>query len=722
MTTPPLAERRPTKLEQFGDVRLDEYAWLRDKEDPAVLAYLEAENAYAADVLAATGDLEARVYDEIVARIEETDVSAPVRWGGWWYYQRTFEGRSYAVHCRRRAEIDAYPVDLDADGEEVVLDENALAEGHAFCSVGVLEVAPGHGLVAVGVDFEGDERYTVTFRSLDGTDAPPEAITGVGEAVTWTADGTSILYVKVDEAWRPHELWRHDLFTDPATDRLLYREDDERFRVSVARSRDDAAILVHVGSTLTTEVLAAAPVDPTELEVVWPRRQGVECGIEHLTWADGTEWWVAVTNDDGATDFKVCAARRAAAPEFREVIGEVPGRRINAVDAFAGHLVVSERRDAAAAVRLIGLADGDDPFGDDLEERGIVVMADEAPATTFVGANPEFVTSSVRVAQTSLVTPRSAYDVALADGARTLRKRQPVRGGYDASRFVSARLWVTARDGTEIPVSVVHRRDLLADGGGPGDPPATPPPMLLYGYGAYEVSIEPIFASLRLPLLERGVAYAIAHVRGGGELGRRWYEAGCLERKQASFDDFVDVADALVARGFADRARLAAIGGSAGGLLMGASVNQAPAAFRAVVAEVPFVDVLSTILDPTLPLTVSEWEEWGDPVHDEAAYWRIKSYSPYDNVVAAEPDGTARQYPELLVLGSLNDTRVSYWEPAKWVARLRAANPENRAVLKTDLGAGHGGPSGRYDAWRERAMVYAWVLDRLGAADPADVG
>ncbi len=452
------------------------------------------------------------------------------------------------------------------------------------------------------------------------------------------------------------------------------------------------------------------------LEVVWPRRQGVQCELEHVIAPNGTSWWIAVTNDGGATDFKI-AASPTGAVAFRDVIAEQPSRRIISVDSYEGHLAVSERLDGSASVRLLALLNGDDPFGADLAARGITVGSDESPATTYLTGSPEYATDSVRVVQSTLVTPRSAFDVELATGVRTLRKQQPVRGGYDSTRFVSAQLWVTARDGAQVPVSIVHRRDLLGDHAEPGDPPASPLPTLLYGYGAYEIPIEPMFASARLPLLERGVAYVIAHIRGGGELGRRWYEAGSLEHKQNTFNDFVDVAHALVELGYSDASRIAAHGGSAGGLLMGASINLAPSAFRAVVAEVPFVDVLTTILDPSLPLSVAEWEEWGDPLHDEAAYRRIKSYSPYDNVAATEVDGTPRRYPELLVLGSLNDTRVSYWEPAKWVAKLRAANPDNQVLLKTDLGAGHAGPSGRYDSWRERALVYAWVLDRIGATE-----
>jgi oligopeptidase B len=718
--SPPVAPRRPKALTHFEDVREDDFFWLRDRDDPAVLDYLTAENAFAAVELSRIEELEGAIYDEIVSRIEETDVTAPVRWGPWWYYERTFEGKSYPVHCRRPLGSGEFPTVLDETGEQVILDENELASGHDFCSVGVLEISPDHTLSVVGVDFEGDERHTLSFLSHGAAPAPPETIADVGYSVAWSSDATSLLYVRVDHAWRPHELWCHVLWTDAAADRLVLREDDERFRVSVSRSRDDAVLLVHVTSALTTEVRAADAATPTSVELVWPRRHGVECSMEHLTAPDGSRWWIATTNDGGATDFKVLAAHRDRLPlAFRELVPERTGRRINGVDAFAHHLAVSERRDGSAAVRLLPLLEGADPFGEDLEARGVDVGSDEAPATTVIGATPEYESDSIRVLQTSLVSPFGSFDVGLRDGTRTLRKRQAVRGGYDASRFASLRLWVTARDGAAVPVSIVLRRDLLADQGSPEAGTKSPVPLLLYGYGAYEASIDPVFSSARLSLLERGVAYAIAHVRGGGELGRSWYEAGRLEHKATTFLDFVDVAHALAARGFTDASRLAAMGGSAGGLLVGAAMNLAPDAFCAVVAEVPFVDALSTILDASLPLTVGEWEEWGDPLHDPDAYHRIKAWSPYDNVVGTEPDGSPRVYPDLLVLASLNDTRVQYWEPVKWVAKLRATNPESHVVLKTDLGAGHGGPSGRYDAWRERAMVYAWVADRLGVGETA---
>lgn len=713
----PVAQRRAVTQVHFDDARVDDYAWLRDRDDPTTMAYLEAENAHAEAVLAATSALQGAIYDEIVSRIVETDATAAVRWGPWWYYERTIEGHSYPIHCRRPAGDEAYPASLDAPGEQVILDENALALGHEFCSVGILSISPDHHLAAIGVDFEGSERHTVTFSSLDGAEAPPESLTEVSYSVAWTSDARSLFYVRLDDAWRPYELWRHDLGTDQRDDELVLHEPDERFRMGVSRSRDGEAIVVHVSSSTTTEVHSAPGDGRGDLEVVWPRRHGVECAIEHLVAPSGEAWWVAVTND-AAVDFKVVASRASAQVSFNEVLAERPGSRVEAVDAFAGHLVVSERGGVGSAVRLVTLREGSDPFGDDMFARSTTVASDESPATTQLGANPDYEVTSLRVEQTTLVSPLTSIDVDLQTGARTVRKRQAVKGGYDPSRFASSLLWIDVRDGERVPVSVVHRRDLLAPDGAPGDPPRSPAPLLLYGYGAYEICIDPVFSVSRLSVLDRGAIFAIAHVRGGGELGRRWYEAGRLEHKQTSFLDFVDVAAALCDLGFTDANHLVAHGGSAGGLLMGASMNLAPRAFRAVVAEVPFVDVLNDMLDPTLPLTAVEWDEWGDPLHDPEAYRRMKSWSPYDNVVGTELDGSARRYPELLALGSLNDTRVGFWEPAKWVARLRAANPDNAIVFKTDLGAGHGGKSGRYDAWRERALVYAFILDRLGLSAP----
>jgi oligopeptidase B len=708
-------------LAHFGDERTDDYHWLRDLDDPEVLAYLEAENAFAERALAPLQPLEDELYAEIVSRIMETDTSAPVRWGPWWYYDRTVQGQGYPIHCRRPATGPVPPDPSEGPGEQVVLDANQLADGHEFCSVGILSMAPGHAVFALGVDFKGDERHTLTFRTLDGTPAPEETLGDVGYAVAWSLDAKSLFYVRVDDAWRPNQVWRHDLGSDPSGDVLVHEEADESFGVGVSRSRDDAVILIHSSSSMTTEALWLDAREPSAPTVLWPRRHGIEYAVEHLVAPDGGAWWLLLTNDE-ARDFRLLAAPCDTPSLLREIVAERPGTRLDGVEAFAGHLVLSERLEGCASVRVIPLLDGPDPFGGAPLDRGTVALAGRGPATTAVGSTPEYSTPTVRIEHASFVSPHSTYDLVLGSGEETLVKRQEVRGGYDETAYVTARLWVPARDGVLVPVSLVHRRDLLDELSEGGAAPRDPAPLLLYGYGSYEASIDPYFSSMRLSLLDRGVIYAVAHVRGGGELGRAWYEAGRLEHKQTSFLDFIDVANHLVERGFTEPSLLAAMGGSAGGLLVGASINMAPDLFHCVVAEVPFVDVLSTILDPSLPLTVGEWEEWGDPLHDPDAYRRVKSWSPYDNVAGTEPDGSERRYPELLVLGSLNDTRVSYWEPAKWVARIRASNPENRVILKTDLGAGHSGPSGRYDSWRERAMIYSFLVDRLGASAPAVPG
>ena len=435
-----------------------------------------------------------------------------------------------------------------------------------------------------------------------------------------------------------------------------------------------------------------------------------------------------MTNDQ-AEDFRLMVAPDDApgplAGRWQEVVAHRPGTRLDQVDVVEGALVLGERLDAEARLRVLPLGPGDDPFAGDRMTGSWLVPTDEHPSTTWEGANPEFASPALRIGQTSLVTPNTVSDVDLGTGRAVVRKRQPVLGDFDRSRYRTFRLWAAAPDGTAVPISVVHRADVLADPAArPGTAPAVPAPCLLYGYGAYEMSIDPTFSSIRLSLLDRGFVFAIAHVRGGGELGRRWYEDGKLLAKRHSFSDFVACARHLVDLGFTTPDQLVARGGSAGGLLMGASVNLAPELFRAVVAEVPFVDCLTTMLDETLPLTVGEWEEWGNPAADPAVYRAMKGYSPYDNVAAKGSDGHAVRYPDILATAGLNDNRVGYWEPTKWVARLRTANPDNRVLLRVELDAGHGGPSGRYDAWRDEAQVVAFVLDALGLADrpPADGG
>ncbi len=683
--TPPRAERRPVTLRAHDDERVDEWYWLRDRDDPAVVAYLEAENDYARTALAHTDALQQRLFDEIKGRIQETDVSAPVRKGRWDYFTRTIEGLQYAIHGRRRA---GAPVGED---EMVLLDENVLAEGHGFFALGALSVNPAQRLLAYSVDFDGSERFEMRFRDLSrGTDLD-DVVPDTYYGAAWASDDRTVLYTRPDEAMRPWQVWRHVLGTPAADDVLVHQEDDDRFYLDVERTRTGRYLIITAHSKITTEVWFVPADDPTATpRVVEPRREGVEYVVEHH-WSrtDGDRFYV-VTNDDGAENFKLMLTPVASPgrAHWREVVAHRPDVRLDAVDAFADHVVLSERADGLEQLRVMSLRD---------DSEHLIEMP-EPVYSAGLGANLEFETRTVRYVYTSLATPASSYDYDLDARVSVLVKRQPVLGGYDPTRFRTERLWATSADGTWVPISLVARVDVERTGDAP---------TLLYGYGSYESSTDPTFSSIRLSLLERGWVFAIAHIRGGGELGRRWYEDGKLLRKRHTFEDFVACAQHLVDERYTSPSRLAARGGSAGGLLVGAVLNERPDLFRAVVAQVPFVDVVTTILDETLPLTVTEWDEWGNPVEDAEVYRYMKSYSPYDNV-------RAQDYPAILVTAGLNDSRVAYWEPAKWVAKLRATKTDdNVLVLRTEMGAGHGGPSGRYDAWRDEALVLAFLIDQV---------
>ena len=715
--TPPTASKRPHLITRHDDERVDPYYWLMDREDPEVIGHLRAENAYLAEAFAGLKPLEDELFEEIKNRIEETDISVPVRRGAWWYFERTREGLDYAISCRVPSRgTDETPPTIDPqtilEGEQVVLDENEEAKGHDFLSLGVLSVSPDDRWVAVGTDFEGSERHTVTVRPLAGQDPVSDELSDVYYGFAWANDSRHFFYTRVDDAMRPWQLWRHELGTSPEDDVLVFQEDDEQYNLSVGKSRDDAAIVILVGSSTTTEVHYLDANHPTsDFTMLEARRQGIEYGIEHFTDAMNRGWWLKVTNED-ATDFRLLA-RLEDGNEWREVISHRLGSRLDGVDAFKNFLAISERRDGCATVRTVPILSGDDPFGTDLLARSRSIDGDVSPSTVSLSANVSYDTALLRVAITSLVTPHLVADVVVATGETIVRKQQQVRSGYDASNYVTGRLWVDASDGVRIPVSFVARKDLIDTSNGSDPRAQAPAPLVLYGYGSYEISIDPSFSSLRLSLLDRGVIFAIAHVRGGGEMGRSWYEMGKLAQKPTTFSDFVGVARHLISRGWTTPDKLAIRGGSAGGLLMGAVMNLAPELFRCVVAEVPFVDALTTMLDASLPLTVGEWEEWGNPDASASAYRTMKGYSPYDNVRATNDDGTARVYPHLFAAGGLNDSRVGFWEPAKWVLKLREANPANQAYLKTEMGAGHGGPSGRYDAWRDEAQVLAFVLNEI---------
>jgi oligopeptidase B len=679
--TPPTAKRVPVERRVHDETVIDEYAWLRDRDDHDVIAYLEAENTYLRQVLAPTADLRRTVFEEIKARTQETDLTVPVRKGPWWYYGRTVEGLQYAIRCRRAEE-------QDASTEQVLVDFNEVAGDSPYLDVGDFEVSPDHRIVAYSVDFDGDEIFTMRFKDLDTGEDLPDEIPGTYYGAAWSADSGTFFYVTPDEARRPYRLWRHRLGTDVSTDELVYEEEDQRFFVGVHLTRSERFIVLGLHSMVTTEARVLPADDPGgEFRVVEPRREGVEYYVDHQG-----ERFLIVTNAE-ALDFRLVEApvTDPGREHWRDVIPHEPGTRILAAEAFAGHVVVHLRRDALKGLRVIRTSDGA-THDVEFDEPVYTVMAFED--------NPEYDATIYRFHYTSLVTPASVYDYDLDARTRTLRKRQPVLGDFDPDRYESIREWAMAPDGTLVPLSLVRRRDH----------PAGPAPTLLYGYGAYEASMDPGFSIPRLSLLDRGVTFAIAHVRGGGEMGRSWYEDGKLLHKRNTFTDFIAAADHLIELGYTSPDLLAARGGSAGGLLMGAVANLGPERFHAIVAEVPFVDNVNTMLDPSLPLTVTEWEEWGNPVTDPEAYHYMRSYSPYENVAR-------RPYPAILATAGLNDPRVSYHEPAKWVARLRAeATGDAPLLLKTEMGAGHSGPSGRYDAWRDEALVLAFVLDQLGAA------
>ncbi len=679
MTSPPVAKRVPTERTRHGETVVDEYAWLRDRDDPDTLAYLEAENAYTAEVMAPTAALQEELFTEIRSRIQETDLSVPVRKGDWWYYTRTEEGRQYPIHCRSRSEA--------GDGEVVMLDQNAVAGEAEFLAVGAFDVTPDARLLAYSTDFAGSELYVMRFRDLDSGADLPDELPGTYYGTAWAADSTTFFYVRPDAAMRPYQLWRHELGTAADADVLVFEEPDERFFLSVGTTKDERYVVLHLGSKVTDEVHVLAAGDPTgDFTVVEPRQQDVEYSLEH--WRDR---FYIVTNVDGAEDFKLVEAPDSAPgrASWRDVVPSRPGTTLTGIDVFADHLVLFERAEGLRRIRVRDQSSGEEH----------VIEQPEEVSTASGGANPEFDSGVLRYGYTSMVTPSSVYDYDLRTRERTLKKQQPVLGGYDPDDYATERVWAPADDGARVPISLVYRRDRPRDGSAPA---------LLYGYGSYEASMDPGFSSLRLSLLDRGFVFAIAHIRGGGELGRAWYRGGKLLAKRNTFTDFIAAARHLVDEGWTSPAQLAIRGGSAGGLLVGAVVNEAPEAFGAAVAEVPFVDALNTILDPSLPLTVMEWEEWGNPVESAEVYRYMRSYAPYENV-------EARAYPPLLVTAGLNDPRVSYWEPAKWVARMRAtATGGSRLVLKTEMGAGHMGPSGRYDAWKDEAFVYAFVLDTLG--------
>ena len=695
MPKPPAAPRRPHPIVAHGKERVDDWFWLRsdDRSAQEVLDLLAAENAFVTEALAHTDELQASLFTEMKARIKETDLSVPFRKDGRWFYSRTEEGQQYPILCRTEIEPPPdLPEDAPMPGEQVLLDMNVLAGDSDYFALGAYDLAPSQDRLLYSTDHDGSEKYTMRVRDLRTGADLDDVILETSYGTAWAGD-TTFFYVRTDPTMRPYQVWRHEIGASSEDDVLVYEDLDERFFVSVGLSLTEQWIHIVSGSKVTTEEHLIPAADPTSApRVVQPREQGVEYDATHAPTPD-EDRLVIFTNADGAVNFKLVTAPidQPGREHWVELVPHRPDVKIEGVSAFAGHLVRYERREGVQRIVVTSYADG--------AERELAMpedVYDTGPAT-----NAEFTTSTLRFTYTSMVTPNTVFDEDLNSGERTLLKATEVVGGHDPGDYVTGRLWATAPDGTRVPISYVHRADVARDGTAP---------CLLYGYGSYEDCFDPRFSTLRLSLLDRGFVLGIAHVRGGGEMGRPWYDDGKLLHKRNTFTDFIACAEHMVAEGFTSPDRLVARGASAGGLLMGAIANLRPDLFAAVVAEVPFVDCLTTILDDTLPLTVTEWEEWGNPVEDEAVYDYMAGYTPYDNV-------DERAYPAILATGGLNDPRVQYWEPVKWVQKLRASTTSDRPIyLKMEMGAGHQGPSGRYDAWKDEAFVFAFILDALGRA------
>ncbi|MDX2192033.1 MAG: S9 family peptidase [Gemmatimonadales bacterium] len=678
---PPRARIVPKVDTLHGDIRTDDYFWLRDRTNPETIAYLEAENAYTERQTARTAGLRDRLYEEIRGRIRETDLSVPEFDHGYWYAVRTEAGKSYGIIVRRKGTMTA--------PEEVVLDQNARAEGKKYYGLGAWEVSPSGRLLAFAEDTTALRWYTVRVKDLVTGELLPDVIDSVTGNITWARDERTLFYTLADSARRDNRIVRHVLGTPPAQDVTVFRDDDVLFNVGVSRTRSDRWITIQSASFSSNEThLIPADRPATAPRVVAPRRPDVEYEVEH--WGDR---WVIVTND-GAPNFRVMQAPEAR-PEraaWTPLLPYTDSVYTEGVRAFRDFLVLSERYNGLRKLRIL-----------DRRLKGRFLEFPEAAYAVFPESNPDWATRRFRYSYSSPVTPRSVFQYDIAAGTSTLLKKYDVLGGYDPSRYTVERFEVRARDGTMVPVSMVYRAPLVKDGRRP---------LLLYAYGSYGSTTEPGFNSPVVSLLDRGVIYAIAHVRGGQEKGRRWYDDGKMLRKMNTFTDFVDVAQALVDARYTAPERLVANGGSAGGLLMGVIANMRPDLFRAIVADVPFVDVINTMRDASIPLTAQEWIQWGNPAKEDE-YRYMLQYSPYDNVAA-------KAYPWLLVTTSLNDSQVAYWEPAKWTARLRALKTDtNPLLLKTNMAGGHGGASGRYDRFREIAFRFAFMLDALGLAGEA---
>jgi oligopeptidase B len=672
---PPRAPKTPHLTTIHGDEREDDYFWMRDLGNPEVMRYIKAENAYTEEIMGETGDFQEKLYREMVERIKETDSSVPVKYRDYFYYHRTEKDRQYKIHCRKKGSTDAE--------EEITLDVNALAEGHSFCDIGAYEPSPDNQLLLYAADMTGSEIYTLYVKDLNTGRIVDEIKETSGDCL-WANDRQTIFYTRLDKARRPYKVFRHKLGSNFNDDIMVFHEPDNAFSLWLSINRSRRFIMMTLKSNNTSEVRYLSADNPGGPFLLFaPRRHKVEYYVEHQE-----DKFVILTNEK-AINFRVMETEIAkpSRRSWKELIPHSDQVLIEDFDAFINHLVIYEREKGLKKIRIIDRKKGKEHH----------VRFPEAAFNIWPEGNREYDTGTLRFCYESLITPRSVYDYDMETKTQIVKKVDEVKG-YDRSRYATERIFASSLDGTMVPLSLAYRKDLKSRQGNP---------LYLLGYGAYGISYDPMFSSNRLSLLDRGFVFAIAHIRGGKELGRAWYLKGKLLKKKNTFGDFIACAEHLISKKYTSPDRLVISGRSAGGLLMGAVTNMKPQLFTAVIAYVPFVDALNTMLDPSIPLTVPEYEEWGNP-NNKSYYYYIRSYSPYDNV-------KPRHYPSMLIIGSLNDSRVQFWEPLKWAARLRDRKTgDNLLLLKTNLDAGHSGASGRYDFLREIALEYAFIFKVQG--------
>lgn len=675
---PPVAEQIDTTMTIHGDTRVDKYYWMNDRNDPKVISYLTAENNYLDTIMEPHKELRKKLYEEMRGRIMETDASVPYLKNGYYYYSRYETGKEYPIYCRKKGSLEA--------SEEIILNVNVLAAGHQYYQVGAISVSPDAQWLAYGVDTVSRRQYTIYIKNLQTGEVLADAIPETSGSAAWASDNKTFFYtVKNPVTLREERVMRHVTGTDVHADKEIFNEKDETFYVEVQRSKSGKFIMIESSSTVSTEyrILDASKPDGA-FRVFEPRKRDHLYEIDHQD-----DKFYVVTNWE-AVNFRLmeCGLEKTARENWKEVIAHRADVLLQGIELFRHHMVLSERKDGLTQLRVINSQTKEDHY----------LQFEEPAYVASISINPEFDTKTLRYSYTSMQTPVSTYDYDMDTRKTELRKRQEVLGGYDPKNYVTERLYVTARDGVKVPVSLVYKKGFEKNG---------KMPLLLYGYGSYGYSIEPGFNSNRLSLLDRGFAYAIAHIRGGEEMGRQWYEDGKLFKKMNTFNDFIDCAEYLVKAHYTDSSHLYAMGGSAGGLLMGAIVNMRPGLWNGVIAAVPFVDVITTMLDESIPLTTGEFDEWGNPKKKDY-YDYMKAYSPYDNV-------KAQAYPNMLVTTGLHDSQVQYWEPAKWVAKLRELKTDNHMLLMhTNMEAGHGGASGRFKSLEDVALQYAFLLDLEG--------